>query len=193
MKNNALTVFMAVITGTGLFGFGVSIAIAQSKDKPQEITKVDNYDICSGHIPGRPEDKTADIILCKDSQGNLIYEVSHAAKDAGQAYFDSNKNFIADCGMDAKDPYPGKCSDILKYHCDRTKNLRIELCAKENAQSYIACGCGCCGGVEPAQECLYHSKGDDIGKIMEADNAQRQSPICKFAGCARGVKYAYCD
>ena len=56
------------------------MAIAQSKEKPQEITKVDNYDICSGYIPGRPEDKTAGIILCKDSRGNRIYEVSHAAK-----------------------------------------------------------------------------------------------------------------
>lgn len=60
-------------------------------------------------------------------------------------------------------------------------------------QSYIACECGCCGGVEPATRCLYHSKGDDIQKIIEEDKKKAQSPICPTAGCSQPIEYIYCD
>ncbi len=62
-----------------------------------------------------------------------------------------------------------------------------------NNEEYIACGCGCCTGVEPTVECLYHSEGDDIQKIIEEDKAQAQSPICPTVGCSQPIKYIYCD
>lgn len=64
---------------------------------------------------------------------------------------------------------------------------------KELAASYTACGCGCCQDTEPIQECLYHSKGDDLNKIIEADKNLSQSPQCAVMGCSRPVKYIYCD
>ncbi len=63
----------------------------------------------------------------------------------------------------------------------------------DGSEEYIACGCGCCGGVEPVVKCLYHSKGDDIQKIIEEDKKQAQDPICPTAGCSQPIKYIYCD
>ena len=60
--------------------------------------------------------------------------------------------------------------------------------------SYLACGCGCCGGSgTPIKECLYRSKGDDLQKIIEQDEIQKKSPLCNVVGCSRGVEYRYCD
>lgn len=198
MKNNVLVVFISVIAGVNLFGFGVSMTIAQSKENFQETVKVDTRDICSGYFYEQPEIETGGIFLCKDkySKDDQIYVVPLMAEDVGELYFDSNRNIIAHCGMNADDPYPGKCKDIrLKYSCDKTRNLRPQLCVKEYSQSYTACGCGCCGGVDPnpIQKCLYHSRGEDLREIMKSDEAQRLSPDCKFIGCARGTKYTYCD
>ena len=58
---------------------------------------------------------------------------------------------------------------------------------------YIACGCGCCGGAEPVEKCLYHSNGDDIHKIIEDDKRIANSADCALAGCSMGTKYIYCD
>jgi parallel beta-helix repeat protein len=60
-------------------------------------------------------------------------------------------------------------------------------------QSYIACGCGCCDDIEPLVVCLYHSKGDDIQKIIKEDQEAAQNPDCALVGCSRGIKYVYCD
>jgi hypothetical protein len=60
-------------------------------------------------------------------------------------------------------------------------------------QSYLACGCGCCVGTEPLVMCLYHSKGDDIQKIIDENQELAQSPGCAMAGCSLGTKYIYCD
>lgn len=63
----------------------------------------------------------------------------------------------------------------------------------EYVESYIACGCGCCVGEEPIEECLYRSKGDNIHKIIEEDKKLAQSPICPTVGCAFPINYIYCD
>jgi len=56
--------------------------------------------------------------------------------------------------------------------------------------SYIACGCGCCGGVEPEIQCL--SSDDDLQRIIKADIKASKDPGCVAAGCSIGVKYQYC-
>lgn len=58
---------------------------------------------------------------------------------------------------------------------------------------YIACSCGCCGGTKPVKKCLYHSKGDDLWKIIEADRKEARSKQCALVGCTIGVEYRYCD
>ena len=70
-------------------------------------------------------------------------------------------------------------------------------CARDNKSSndikfYVVCGCGCCG-IEPLEQCLYHSKGDDIKTIIEEDKKIRDNPQCATVGCSRGIKYYYCD
>jgi len=63
----------------------------------------------------------------------------------------------------------------------------------EEPETYTACGCGCCGGVEPEVKCLYRSKGDDIRKIIQADMEVAKAPYCPTVGCTKGVKFIYCD
>ena len=61
------------------------------------------------------------------------------------------------------------------------------------AESYTACGCGCCGEMVPPQnQCLYRSKGDDLAKIIAADKARKDPVRCAKVGCSAGVKYTYC-
>ncbi len=59
--------------------------------------------------------------------------------------------------------------------------------------SYLACDCGCCGGVEPAERCLYESRGDDLNEIIENNKKISQSKECELMGCSTGVRYMYCD
>lgn len=74
-------------------------------------------------------------------------------------------------------------------------NSKTELTpdAFEEINSYLACGCGCCAGVEPVEKCLYRSKGDDINEIIREDGITAQSGQCDSAGCSKGIKYSYCD
>jgi hypothetical protein len=83
-------------------------------------------------------------------------------------------------------------------------NIRqVEINAITNSQNlntqeplpakYIACGCGCCDGNTHVKKCLYHSKGDDLRKIIEADKKSSTSKQCERVGCASGVEYKYCD
>jgi hypothetical protein len=58
--------------------------------------------------------------------------------------------------------------------------------------SFIACGCGCCGGAKPMKQCIYRSKGDDIKKLVEEDRKWTGS-VCATVGCSPGIKYVYCD
>ncbi len=59
-------------------------------------------------------------------------------------------------------------------------------------QSYVACGCGCCN-IEPEERCLYHSKGDDLQRIIAEDKKMPQSQECYMMGCSLPIKYLYCD
>ncbi len=64
---------------------------------------------------------------------------------------------------------------------------------QEKLTTYITCGCGCCGGSTPNKKCLYHSKGDDLDKIIQEDTKTKQSPQCSTMGCSIGIEYSYCD
>ena len=59
--------------------------------------------------------------------------------------------------------------------------------------TYTACGCGCCGGTTPKEQCLYKLRGDDLNKIIEGDQKAKNSPQCATVGCSRGITYKYCD
>jgi hypothetical protein len=59
---------------------------------------------------------------------------------------------------------------------------------------YISCGCGCCGGVEPQDKCVYKILGDSLEKIAAEDKAHRPSARqCALMGCAIGTRYHYCS
>ncbi|MCK5477240.1 MAG: hypothetical protein KAI55_04940 [Candidatus Aenigmarchaeota archaeon] len=63
-----------------------------------------------------------------------------------------------------------------------------------NIESYVACGCACCPDIDPEEKCIYHSKGDDLNKIIEEDKKLAQSSICeKRLACSSPIKYIYCD
>ena len=62
-----------------------------------------------------------------------------------------------------------------------------------NLQQYVACGCGCCGGIEPIEQCLYHANNDDMNKIIDEDKKLKDNPQCATMGCSSGIKYSYCD
>lgn len=64
---------------------------------------------------------------------------------------------------------------------------------EESLTEYRACGCGCCGGVESPEACLYKSRGESLEKIREEDLAVRDDEICNLVGCSAGVNYSYCD
>jgi len=59
--------------------------------------------------------------------------------------------------------------------------------------AYIACGCGCCGGVQPKRQCIYQSKGEDLQQIVPRDKDAAKNPNCALVGCSIGTKYVYCD
>lgn len=59
--------------------------------------------------------------------------------------------------------------------------------------AYIACGCGCCGGVQPKRQCIYQSRGDDLQQIVQKDKDAAKNPRCAMTGCSTGIKYVYCD
>ncbi|MBU4245849.1 MAG: hypothetical protein ABIF85_00465 [Nanoarchaeota archaeon] len=59
--------------------------------------------------------------------------------------------------------------------------------------TFIACGCGCCIGVEPEEKCLYHSKKDSLQKIIEKDKQEAKTMECPMLGCNYPIKYTYCD
>lgn len=66
-------------------------------------------------------------------------------------------------------------------------------CVASTPGPYVACGCGCCGGLEPGLQCLYHAKGDCLQAIIDQDETAAANPGCAMAGCSFPVKYQYCD
>lgn len=63
----------------------------------------------------------------------------------------------------------------------------------ELPETYLACGCGCCGNEASEEICLYKSKGDSLEEIKQKDQASRQAPACITVGCSLGTLYKYCD
>ncbi|OGK12675.1 hypothetical protein A3C98_05265 [Candidatus Roizmanbacteria bacterium RIFCSPHIGHO2_02_FULL_37_15] len=67
----------------------------------------------------------------------------------------------------------------------------------QEAQSYISCGCGCCGFDKPLAEiakveCLYKLKGESIEEKIEQDKKLTPEQ-CAAVGCSFPIKYVYCD
>lgn len=65
----------------------------------------------------------------------------------------------------------------------------------KNSKQYIACGCGCCVDfLDPMEQCLYKSTGDDIKEIIKRDKkVQENCGKGPLVGCSRAVLYKYCD
>lgn len=62
-------------------------------------------------------------------------------------------------------------------------------------KSYLACGCGCCGGLDErsaAKECVDRKKGETLEQIKARDEQQGRDPGCAVRGCSRGTLYTYC-
>lgn len=55
------------------------------------------------------------------------------------------------------------------------------------SQTYVACGCGCCGSAEPVKQCLYHSNGDNLEQIINQDKKSRKNSQCALMGCSNGI------
>jgi hypothetical protein len=65
------------------------------------------------------------------------------------------------------------------------------------AESYVSCGCGCCGFDKPLEEvakveCLNKLAGERIEDKIAKD-ANLSAEYCATAGCSLPVKYMYCD
>jgi hypothetical protein len=60
--------------------------------------------------------------------------------------------------------------------------------------SFIACGCGCCGGAttDLPMRCYYPGAGESIETVTAADLATKNATDCNHAGCSLGVKYSCC-
>jgi hypothetical protein len=86
---------------------------------------------------------------------------------------------------------------IFVVSCTSTPNNLISnnsISTYNNSQSYLACGCGCCPGIQNHSiSCLYHSKGDDLNNIINQDKVMSQSDSCHAMGCSSGILYQYCD
>lgn len=68
--------------------------------------------------------------------------------------------------------------------------------AAAKGESYLACGCGCCGGpgeVPPEKKCLDRKNGETLAKVKAMDEKSRKDPQCAMMGCSRGTEYSYCD
>lgn len=124
-----------------------------------------------------------------------------ASSNPGTCDFDiSNKNYISKdpkvcaikefgCQADQK-PFSDKCGCGCEIKKDETISTNNNL----NGESYLSCGCGCCGGEENSNtECLYHSRGDNLDEIIKQDKESSQDTNCSLVGCSIGTLYKYCD
>ncbi len=81
---------------------------------------------------------------------------------------------------------------LLKRVPQNNRNLETD-----EPESYISCGCGCCGFDEPLEEiakeeCVYKSKGESIQDKIDQDK-QLSPDLCVTVGCSSPIKYIYCD
>ena len=73
--------------------------------------------------------------------------------------------------------------------CGSTQGQAAGAC--EPAE-YTACGCGCCGGVAPAERCVDVAGGQTMQQIIDADRQVAQTSNCSLAGCSFPVHYTCC-
>jgi hypothetical protein len=59
-------------------------------------------------------------------------------------------------------------------------------------ESYISCGCGCCGNTTPEVRCLDKLTDESIEDKKAAD-AALTAEYCATVGCNLPIKYMYCD
>ncbi|OGD11062.1 hypothetical protein A2576_02840 [Candidatus Amesbacteria bacterium RIFOXYD1_FULL_47_9] len=59
-------------------------------------------------------------------------------------------------------------------------------------ETYVVCGCGCCGGSEGGgvAGCVYSKT--EFDEIVSRDRRARGADICKYVGCSAGTKYRLC-
>ncbi|MDP9126743.1 MAG: ankyrin repeat domain-containing protein [Pseudomonadota bacterium] len=92
----------------------------------------------------------------------------------------------------AQDAVLQKVIDTFKVHTHAPPLTPATTAAE--IREYTECGCGCCGGVDPGEKCLYHKSGDSLTALIESSKRNAPSPAtCALAGCAPGIHYHYCD
>ncbi len=170
---------IAVIVGTGFFFF--------TKLRVNPITRTINpraYGSLCSEIVSTCNGLT--VINCKSEVDGPLYYVNS-----------KTGTVVAKCGGvcdRAGGCQTGTCPP-KEWTCESATNQPVNVTANTNVipESYLACGCGCCGGVEPQSRCLYHSKGDDLAKIIAQDKEAAKGSICESVGCSIGIQYRYCD
>ncbi len=60
-------------------------------------------------------------------------------------------------------------------------------------EEVVDCGCGCCGGVAPANACVYRAKGESLDTLRARFAKRPSAHDCRNRGCSRGTRYHYCD
>ena len=68
-------------------------------------------------------------------------------------------------------------------------DLVTPACAFE---PFVDCGCGCCGGVEPAEVCVRASLGETLESVR-GDPPRSTPEQCALAGCSLGIRYRCCE
>lgn len=95
----------------------------------------------------------------------------------------------------AKNPKTLECMEF-PTPCDVPESWeKVESCSdfESEKETYTACGCGCCGGSTPKEQCLDKSRGESIEKVKMEDQEAAKSQNCMVAGCSPGTKYKYCN
>jgi hypothetical protein len=86
----------------------------------------------------------------------------------------------------------GTCSCNSGFVINTSTGKCMRPATSTCTDSYVACGCGCCGGTTPSPVCYYPSAGDSLSAIKAADETTKSSPTCATAGCSLGQRYLCC-
>jgi hypothetical protein len=85
-------------------------------------------------------------------------------------------------------PSTGRCRYPLRDASILDSTSTAAACTGE----YNACGCGCCGGVQPTVQCYYPSLGETIAAITVQDQATKNATNCELVGCSMGIRHVCC-
>jgi hypothetical protein len=131
--------------------------------------------------------KTAEIALLKEAQAN--------GKPVHIKYH--TDAFTFGCFDELHSGYA--VIDSVTYAGEYTTQTTVpqQTTTTMTKESYISCGCGCCGFDKPLEEvtkveCLNKLAGERIEDKMAKD-ANLSAEYCATAGCSLPVKYMYCD